>query len=191
MTKEMPRYINRELARTITQLLDDNPILYNAVTRTLTSIQNAINIPQLPVDLRRQMSGWARTGWYHIDGEAKFEHCLRKIVTKELKRRVFLYLIEVMTDNDPLPDDHDLSDALGVVRSPLALGNWTTMDNHTMISELCREVSQWIKNHNEQLPQDVGDTFQWKDNETGEVYYHLPHLPKPVVSNPVVACVIN
>ena len=178
----MPRYINQKLAKTIMELLDDNPILYNAVTRTLTSIQNAMIISQLPVGLRRQMNGWARSDeWYHTDGVSKFEHCLRKIVTKELKRRVFLYLIEVTSESEPLPNDHDLSDALGVVRSPLDLGNWTTMDNHTMINELCLAVSQWIRNHNEQLPEDVGNTFQWKDSETGDVYYHLPHLPKPVV----------
>ena len=166
------------------ELLDNNRILYNAVTRTLIRIQDAMNTSQFPEGLCRQMNGWVISdGWYHTDGVSKFEHCLRKIVTRELKRRVFGYLIEVTSESDPLPNDHDLSDALGVVRSPLESGQWSTMDNHTMINELCLAVSQWIRNHNEQLPEDVGNTFQWKDSETGDVYYHLPHLPKPVVIN--------
>ena len=176
----MQRKMNGVLAITIMELLD-NPILDRAVTRTLIRIQDAMNISQFPASLCRQLNGWAIIGWYDTDGVSKFERCLRKIVTRELKRRVFLYLIEVTSDSEPLPNVHDLSDALGVVRSPLESGQWSTMDNLTMISELCLAVHQWIRNHNEHLPDDVGNTFQWKDSETGEVYYHLPHLPKPVV----------
>ena len=179
----MQRKINGVLAITIMELLDNNPILDNAVTRTLISIQDTMDISQLPASLCRQMNGWVRYGgWYHTDGVSKFEHCLRKIVKQELKRRVFLYLIEVTSDSEPLPTDFDLSDALGVVEPPLASGQWKTMDNDTMISELCRAVHHWIRDHKEQFADDdIGNTFQWKDSETGEVYYHLPHLPKPVV----------
>ena len=181
----MPRYINPLAAIRTMELLDDNPDdVKDAVASAVTSIQTTMIISQLPAGLCRQMNGWVRSdGWYHTDGVSKFEHCLRKIVTRALKRLVFDYLTEDIADSDPLPDEEDLRSALRIMVRFLSRGNWTTMvDNHTMISELCHAVSQWIRNHNEQLPEDVSNTFQWLDNETGWCY-HLPHLPKPVVIN--------
>ena len=173
------------LALAIMELLDDNPDdVKDAVASAVTSIQTTMIISQFPAGLCRQMNGWARSdGWYHTDGVSKFEHCLWKIVTRELKRRVFDYLTEDMADSNPLPDEEDLRSALINVSSILSSGNWSTMDNYTMISELCVAVYRWIKKHNEQLPEDVSNTFQWFDHETGEMCYHLPHLPKPVVIN--------
>ena len=181
----MPRYINSVAVMAVMELLDDNPDDVNdAVASAVTSIQTIMIISQFPAGLCRHMNGWAiYNGWYHIDGVPKFVHCLRKIVMRELKRRVFDYLTEDMTDSDPLPDEEDLRSALRIVSSVLSNGNWSTMDNHTMISELCVAVYRWIKNHKEQMPEDVSNTFQWFDHETGELCYHLPHLPKPVVIN--------
>ena len=180
--------IKLSVAITIWELIDNNQHRVNdAVTKAVNDIQNAMNISQLPARLHRIFNNWGIREWNHDDGVPKFVHCLRKIVTRELKRRVFDHLAKESVNArypiSPIPDEEDLYYALRTVWHVLALGNWSTMDNNTMISELCLAVSQWIRNHNEQICDDVSNTFRWVDIETMEVCYHLPHLPKPVVIN--------
>jgi hypothetical protein len=153
----------------------------NAIAYVMGGIQCYMIVAHLPKGLLEIMNMWARTGrWYDDDGDSKFEKCLWKVVSRELKKRVFDLLTEWMNeDDDQIPEKKDLYYALSTASNCLYYYHknlWATMG-----AELEAEALHWVKEHGEHdlIESGDGDYFQYYDNINKEVCYHLPHIPKP------------
>jgi hypothetical protein len=146
----------------------------------MKGIQRSMVVAHLPEGLLKIMNMWARIGWYDDDGDSKFEKCLWKVVSRELKTRVFDLLVKWMNEDDgKMPEKKDLYYALGTASNSLYYYHkelWSTMG-----AELESEACQWIKEHGELSLIESGDGghFQYYDSINEEVCYRLPHLPKP------------
>ena len=139
----------------------------------------------LPEKLRRIMNMWARTGWYDHNGEVKFEHCLWKVVAREMQKRVFAFLVErsreemCMPDEDEFAFDHALTNVMRALEGLAWVdGYWPTLG-----AELADEAERWVTEYHEHFLIEGGDggSFQYYDCVNEEVCYHMPHRPKPVV----------
>jgi hypothetical protein len=153
----------------------------DAIAYVMEGIQRYMIVAHLPKGLLEIMNMWARTGrWYDDDGDSKFEKCLWKVVSRELKKRVFDLLTEWMNeDNGKIPEKKDLYYALGTASNSLYYYHknlWPTMG-----AELEAEACRWVLEHGELTLIESGDGghFQYYDSINKEVCYHLPHLPKP------------
>jgi hypothetical protein len=135
----------------------------------------------LPKGLLEIMNMWARTGrWYDDDGDPKFEKCLWKVVSQEMKTRVFDLLVKWMNEDDgKMPEKKNLYYALGTASN--SLYNYHKNLWATMGAELETEAYQWIKEHgeNDLIESCDGGYFQYYDSINEEVCYRLPHIPKP------------
>ena len=157
----------------------------NAIISTIGCIQDHIDVTQLPLELRRILNMWIRTdSWYYMGQRtepwlleyrvSKFELCLRRIVTRKIKKLVFERLAEdIISPFRWMPDEDDAYYATRRVSNNVADG-WSTMG-----TELAEEALRWIKKHDEHVTDNDSEKFQWIHHDTGEECYHLPHLPKP------------
>ena len=164
----------------------------DAVIFAVGGIQDHIDVTQLPLELHRIMNSWIRTdSWYYTGqrtnpwlfeygawlfeyGVSKFELCLRRIVTRKIKKLVFERLAEdIISPFRWMPDENDAYYATRRVSNNVADG-WSTMG-----TELAEEALRWMKKHDEHVTDNDSEKFQWIHHDTGEECYHLPHLPKP------------
>jgi hypothetical protein len=151
----------------------------DAIAFVMEGIQRSMVTAHLPEGLLEIMNMWARIGWYDDDRDSKFEKCLWKVVSREMKKRVFELLTKWMNEDDGnMPEKKDLYYALSTVSNCLYYHKkfWQTMG-----AELETEACQWIKEHGEHdlIESSDGGYFQYYDCINEEVCYHLPHLPKP------------
>jgi len=153
----------------------------DAIAFVMKGIQSSMVIAHLPKGLLEIMNMWARTGrWYDDDGDSKFEKCLWKVVSQELKKQVFDLLTEWMNEDEgKMPEKKDLYYALGTASNSLYYYHknlWPTMG-----AELETEARRWIQEHGELslIESSDGGHFQYYDSINEEVCYGLPHLPKP------------
>ena len=157
----------------------------NAIISTIGCIQDHIDVTQLPLELRRILNMWIRTdSWYYMGqrtepwlleyGLSKFELCLRRIVTRKIKKLVFERLAEdIISPFRWMPDENDVYYATRRVCYTLTDG-WPTMG-----TELAKQALRWIKEHDEHVMDNESEDFMWIHPDTGEECYHLKHLPKP------------
>jgi len=152
----------------------------DAIAFVMAGIQPSIVTAHLPEGLLEIMNMWVRIGWYDDDGDPKFEKCLWKVVSQELKTRVFDLLVKWMNEDDgKMPEKKDLYYALGTASNSLYYYHknlWPTMG-----AELETEACRWVLEHGELTLIESGDGghFQYYDCINEEVCYGLPHLPKP------------
>jgi hypothetical protein len=155
----------------------------DAIAFVMGGIQCSMVLAHLPEGLLKIMNMWARrTEWYDEDGDPKFEKCLWKVVSHEMKTRVFDLLVKWMNEDDgKMPEKKDLYYALGTASNSLYYYHkklWPTMG-----LELESEAWQWVLEHGEHDLIESGDGgrghFQYYDCINKEVCYHLPHIPKP------------
>ena len=153
----------------------------DAIAFVMKGIQRSMVTAHLPEGLLEIMNMWARRSeWYDNDGDPKFEKCLWKVVSREMKTRVFDLLVKWMNEDDgKMPEKEDLYYAVGTVSNSLYYYHkelWPTMG-----AELETEAYQWINEHgeNDLIESCDGGYFQYYDSINEEVCYHLPHLPKP------------
>ena len=152
----------------------------DTIAFVMAGIQPSIVTAHLPEGLLEIMNMWVRIGWYDDDGDPKFEKCLWKVVSQELKTRVFDLLVKWMNEDDgKIPEKKDLYYALGTASNSLYYYHknlWPTMG-----AELESEACRWVLEHGELTLIESGDGghFQYYDCINEEVSYHLPHLPKP------------
>ena len=186
-SKEMP-IIDVAFDREINALLATRvnaELMNNAIISTIGYIQDHIDVSQLPLELRRILNMWIRTdSWYYTGqrtepwllehGVSKFELCLRRIVTRKIKKLVFERLAEdIISPFSWMPDENDLYYATRNVCNTV-LDGWSTM-----ATELAKAALRWIKKHDEHVTDNESEDFMWIHPDTGEECYHLVHLPKP------------
>ena len=145
----------RELMTTESREVEDG--IDDAVEKIQNTMQNNSIVSHLPQELISIMNMWARTNWYHTDRVAKFQHCLRTIVARELRDRVFNQLVKAVRDSgDQMVDYNDLRYWANRVSHTLALGcsrYWQTME-----TDLLAEAKQWVSVHGEHVTMgDDGD----------------------------------
>jgi len=172
------------IANAILDLMNDEEHteeVKNAIAFVMKGIQRHMIVAHLPDGLLEIMNMWARTGrWYDDDGDSKFEKCLWKVVSQELKTRVFDLLTEWMIEDEcKMPEKKDLYYALSTASNCLYYYHknlWATMG-----SELETEARQWVLEHGERDLIESSDSgyFQYYDCINEEVCYNLPHIPKP------------
>jgi hypothetical protein len=152
-----------------------------AINETVNSIQHSITVSQLPRHMQAIMNMWVRTGtWYDIDGVAKFERCLQKIVSREMMRQLLTLLVEQKGENTiSALDKTDLISALKCAQNYLRSGLWTDMNNK-LFAEACRIV---VKNKVCVLSSDDG-LFVYHDNIFNILRYNLPHVQKSLETLP-------
>ena len=160
-------------------MAEESRQIETGIDAIVESIQNTITVSQLPQELLSIMNMWMRTDWYHTDRVPKFEHCLRTIVVRESKFRVFYQLVKQVRDcDDQMVDDEDLRYVVNRVSNALVCGRWQTMD-----IELVAEAKRWVSVQGEHVTAGDGGHFQWYDSIKEVVCYHLPHIPKHVMQN--------
>jgi len=153
----------------------------DTIAFVMGGIQRSMVIAHLPEGLLKIMNMWARRSeWYDDDGDPKFEKCLWKVVSHEMKTQVFNLLVKWMNEDDgKMPEKKDLYYALGTASNSLYYYHkklWPTMG-----AELETEACLWVLEHGEHDLIESGDGgyFQYYDNINEEVCYDLPHIPKP------------
>jgi len=171
-------------SKTILDLMNDeanDEMVKDAIAFAMKGIQCRMIVAHLPEGLLEIMNMWARrSAWYDDDGDSKFEKCLWKVVSQEMKKRVFDLLTEWMNQDDGLVcPKMDLFYAINTASNSLHYYKeeyWPTMG-----AELESEACQWVLEHGERDLIESGDGgyFQYYDSINEEVCYHLPHLPKP------------
>jgi len=171
-------------SKTILDLMNDeanDEMVKDAIAFAMKGIQCRMIVAHLPEGLLEIMNMWARrSAWYDDDGDSKFEKCLWKVVSQEMKKRVFDLLTEWMKQDDgKMPEKKDLYYAINTASNSLYYYKeeyWPTLG-----VELEAEACQWVLEHGEHdlIETSDGGYFQYYDNINEEVCYHLPHLPKP------------
>ena len=180
--------IEREIKALMTSEACSEDVLM-ANNRAVKAIQDNMVVSELPPALRRILNMWAKTHWYalHCDGTmnhtwfnqprvAKLELCLRVIVTRESRRRLYERLTEDVAHFGicfQMPDEDDVCREVNSVCNTL-VHNWPAM-----ATKLTKEALRWIKEHDEHVMDNESEDFMWIHPDTGEECYHLPHLPKP------------
>jgi hypothetical protein len=172
------------IAKKITDLMtaeEHTEEVKDAIAYVMGGIQRSMVVAHLPEGLLEIMNMWARRSeWYDNDGDPKFEKCLWKVVSRELKTRVFDLLVKWMNEDDgKIPEKKDLYYALGTASNSLYYYQknlWPTMG-----AELESDACRWVLEHGELTLIESGDGghFQYYDCINKEMCYHLPHLPKP------------
>jgi len=172
------------IAKKIMELMtaeEDTEEVKDAIAYVMEGIQCHMIVAHLPKGLLEIMNMWARRfAWYDDDGDSKFEKCLWKVVSRELKKRVFDLLLEWMIEDDGLVyPEKDLFYALSTASNSLYYYHknlWATMG-----TELEAEACRWVLEHGEHdlIESSDGGYFQYYDCINEEVCYHLPHIPKP------------
>ena len=172
-----------EIMRFITTKEHDK-MVKDAIAFVMASMQRSIIVARLPEKLRTFMNMWARLEWYDHNGDAKFERCLWKVVSRKMQELLVAYLLEqsrrdmCMPDEDEFAFNHALTN---VMHNLAGLGcieeYWPTLG-----AELADEAERWVSEHGERqlIEGSDGGYFIWYDCVNEVVCYHMPHLPKPV-----------
>jgi hypothetical protein len=162
---------------------EHDEMVKDAIAFVMEGIQCSMVMAKLPEKLLRIMNMWARTGWYDHNGEVKFEHCLWKVVAREMQKRVFAFLVErsreemCMPDEDEFAFDHALTNVMRALEGLAWVdGYWPTLG-----AELADEAERWVTEYHEHFLIEGGDggRFQYYDCVNEEVCYCMPHRLKP------------
>jgi hypothetical protein len=147
-------------------------IINYQIAKIVEEIQKTIDLSKLSRDLKAIMNSWVRTRtWYNQDKMSKFEHCLRNVVTKEMRRQTIERLEEQDMDAFPVNID-DLCYEL-----EQAFTRLTSSDSWDMDTDLTSEAKNWVTNHGECLIEsDFDRPFSWFSSRTMSTHYHLPHM---------------
>jgi hypothetical protein len=172
----------RAIMRFITAEEHDETVK-DAIAFVMEGIQSSMVMAKLPEKLLRIMNMWARTGWRDHNGEVKFEHCLWKVVAREMQKRVFAFLVErsreemCMPDEDEFACDHALTNVMRALEGLAWVdGYWPTLG-----AELADEAERWVTEYHEHFLIEGGDggRFQYYDCVNEKVCYHMPHRLDP------------
>jgi hypothetical protein len=149
-------------------------IINYQIAKIVEEIQKTIDLSKLSRDLKAIMNSWVRThSWYDEDKMSKFEHCLRRIVTKEMRRQTIERLEQQDMPSFPVNEDdlcYELEDAF----SRLTSSEFWDMD-----TDLTAEAKSWVTNHGECLIEsDFDRPFSWFSSRTMTTQYNLPHMSK-------------
>jgi hypothetical protein len=161
----------------ISSLYDHSAFAYiinYQISKIVEEIQKTIDLSKLSRDLKAIMNCWVRThSWYDEDKMSKFEHCLRCIVTKEMRRQTIERLEQQDMSSFPVNEDdliYELEDAFHRL---------TSSDFWDMDSDLTAEAKSWVTNHGECLIEsDFDRPFSWFSSRTMSTQYQLPHMFK-------------
>jgi hypothetical protein len=161
----------------ITALYDDeanaNPsMINNIINMIVETIQITIELSKLSRSLKAIMNSWIRTNsWYNEDKMSKFEHCLRNVVSREIRHQTIKLLIKNDIDYDRPVNEMDLYVELYDAYNDLNYWDWD------MDTELTCEAINWVANHGECLIEsDYDRPFSWFSAKTMSTQYHLPHV---------------
>ena len=170
------RFINAE---------EHDEMVKDAIAFVMEGIQCSMVMAKLPEKLLRFMNMWARTGWYDHNGEVKFEHCLWKVVAREMQKRVLAFLVERSREEMCMPEEDEFAFDHALMNVMRALGGLAWVDGYwpTLGAELADEAERWVTEYHEHFLIEGGDggCFQYYDCVNEEVCYHMPHRTKPVV----------
>lgn len=165
---------------------EHDEMVKDAIAFVMEGIQSSMVMAKLPEKLLRIMNMWARTGgWRDHNGEVKFEHCLWKVVAREMQKRVFAFLVERSREEMCMPDEDEFAFDHALTNVMRALGGLAWVDGYwpTLGAELADEAERWVTEYHEHSLFEGGDggRFQYYDCVNEEVCHHMPHRPKPVV----------
>lgn len=142
------------------------------INNIVEEIQKTIDLTKLSRDLKAIMNSWMRTrSWYDEDKMSKFERCLRRVVTKEMRRQTIERLEQQDMPSFPVNED-DLFYELEHAFTRLTSSEFWDMD-----TDLTLEAKNWVTNHGECLIEsDFDRPFSWFSSRTMSIHYHLPHV---------------
>lgn len=170
----------------INALYDDEtnaPMINDAINVIVNTIQSEIITHNLSRHLKAIMNSWIRThSWYNEDKISKFEHCLRNVVSKEMKSRVVdLLKIRYKEYENGLGSSVNEDDlALEVLRVSMyqSTSNYF-WDFWNINAKLTAEAERYRQSNGETLiERDCDRPFSWFSKRTMSTHYHLPHVPK-------------
>jgi hypothetical protein len=165
------------------------PMINDAINVIVNTIQNDIITHKLSRHLKAIMNSWVRThSWYNEDKMSKFEHCLRNVVSREMRSRV-IDLLKVQDKEYGVGrcvNEDDL--ALEVLRVSMSQSTsnyfWDFWDINT---KLTLEADRCRRSNGECLiERDFDRPFSWFSKRTMSTHYHLPHVPKHLKNIDVV-----
>jgi len=170
------------------------PMINDAINVLVNTIQKNIVTHNLSRHLKAIMNSWIRTHSWYIDHEirmSKFEHCLRNVVSKEMKRRVVdLLKIRYKEYENGLGSSVNEDDlALEVLR--VSMSQFTSNYFWDINAKLTLEADNYQRSNGECLIQgDCDRPFSWFCKRTMSTQFHLPHLaklPKNVIPLEILA----
>ena len=159
------------------------PMINDAINVVVNTIQKDIITHNLSIHLRAIMNSWIRThSWYNEDKMSKFEHCLRNVVSKEMKSRVVdLLKIRYKEYENGLGSSVNEDDlALEVLRVSMSQSTSNYFwDFWNIDIKLTAEADRWVINNGECLiDRDYERPFSWFSKQTMSTHYRLPHVAK-------------
>jgi hypothetical protein len=170
----------------INALYDDEtnaPMINDAINVIVNTIQKNIVTHNLSRHLKAIMNSWIRTYSWYIDHEirmSKFEHCLRNVVSKEMKSRVVdLLKIRYKEYENGLGSSVNEDDlALEVLRVSMSQSTsnyfWDFWD---MDTKLTLEADRYRRSNGECIiHRDYERPFSWFSKRTMSTHYRLPHV---------------
>jgi hypothetical protein len=157
----------------IIALYDDyanTSMINNIINMKVEEIQISIELSKLSRSLKAIMNSWIRThSWYNEDKMSKFEHCLRNVVSREIRHQTIKLLKENDIDYDRPVNENDLYDEL--------INAYNDSNYWDIDTELTCEAINWVANHGECLIEsDYDRPFSWFSAKTMSTQYHLPHV---------------
>jgi hypothetical protein len=157
----------------IIALYDDEAntsMINNIINMKVEEIQKTIELSKLSRSLKAIMNSWIRThSWYNEDKMSKFEHCLRNVVSMEIRHQTIKLLKENDIDDYRPVNEDDLYDELHYAYHNSNYWDWDT--------KLTCEAINWVANHGECLIEsDYDRPFSWFSAKTMSTQYHLPHV---------------
>jgi hypothetical protein len=181
----------------ISALYDDEanaPLINDAINVLVNSIQKNIITHNLSRHLTAIMNSWIRTHSWYIDDKirmSKFEHCLRNVLSREMRRHVidllkirdkeYEYGIGRSVNKDDL--------ALEVLR--VSMSEFSSNYFWDINVKLSIEAERYQQNNGESLiDRDFERPFSWFSKRTMSTHYRLPHVathPKNVIPLEVLA----
>jgi hypothetical protein len=164
------------------------PLLNDALNVVVNTIQKDIITHKLSRHLTAIMNSWIRTHSWYIDHKtrmSKFEHCLRNVLSREMRRHVIdLLKIRYKEYEYGLGSSVNEDDlALEVLR--VSMSQFTSNYFWDIDIKLTAEADRWVINNGECLiDRDFERPFSWFSKQTMSTHYRLPHvatLPKNVI----------
>jgi len=158
------------------------PLINDAINVLVNTIQKNIITHNLSRHLTAIMNSWIRTHSWYIDDKiriSKFEHCLRNVLSREMRRHV----IDLLKIRDKeyeyglgsYVNEDDL--ALEVLR--VSMSEFTSNYFWDINIKLSIEAERYQQNNGESLiDRDFDLPFSWFSAKTMSTHYHLPHIPK-------------
>jgi len=158
------------------------PMINDAINVLVNTIQKDIITHNLPQHLKAIMNSWIRTDSWYIDHKtrmSKFEHCLRNVVSREMRRHVIDLLKmrekEYEYGLGSSVNEDDL--ALEVLR--VSMSQFTSNYFWDINAKLSAEAECYQRSNGECLIQgDCDRPFSWFCKRTMSTQFHLPHLAK-------------